>query len=80
MLSDIERKILRVIANYSAGRRRTPTVDELCIKTGRSRGGIMEVLEVLKREEYINWDRMQPDKIELLEAWERGVHHPWRAK
>ena len=80
MLSDIERKILRVIANYSAGRRRTPTVDELCIKTGRSRGGIMEVLEVLKREEYIEWDRMQPDKIELLEAWERGVDHPWRAK
>ena len=80
LLSDIERKVLRVIANYSAGRRRTPTIDELCIKTGRSRGGIMEVLEVLKREEYIEWDRMQPDKIELLEAWERGVHHPWRAK
>lgn len=80
LLSDIERKVLRVIANYSAGRRRTPTVDELCIKTGRSRGGIMEVLEVLKREEYIEWDRMKPDKIELLEAWERGVHHPWRAK
>ncbi|MGG1253300.1 hypothetical protein ABE205_26905 [Brevibacillus agri] len=40
----------------------------------------MEVLEVLKREEYIEWDRMQPDKIELLEAWERGVDHPWRAK
>ncbi|MGG4496164.1 hypothetical protein [Brevibacillus reuszeri] len=47
MLSDIERKVLRVIGNYSAGRRRTPTVDELCIKTGRNRGGIMTVLEVL---------------------------------
>lgn len=80
MLSDIERKVLRVIANYSAIRRRTPTIGELSIKTGRSRGGIMEVLEVLRREEYIEWDRMQPDKIELLEAWERGVHHPWRAK
>jgi len=64
MLSDIERKVQRIIGNYSAGRRR----DELCIKTGRSRGGIMEVLEILKREEYIEWDRMQPDKIELLEA------------
>jgi hypothetical protein len=68
MLSDIERKVQRIIGNYSAGRRRTPTIDELCIKTGRSRGGIMEVLEILKREEYIEWDRMQPDKIELLEA------------
>lgn len=80
MLADIERKVLRVIANYSAGRRRTPTVDDLCIKTGRTRGRIMGVLEVLKCEEYIEWDRMQPDKIELLEAWERGVHHPWRAR
>jgi hypothetical protein len=80
MLSDIERKVLRVIANYSAGKRRPPAVDELCIITGRSRGGIMEVLEVLKREEYIGWDRMQPDKIELLEAWERGVNHKWQVR
>lgn len=71
MLSDIERKVLRVIANYSAGRRRRPTVDELCIKTGRNRGGIMTVLEVLAREEYIKWQRSEPDKIDLLEAWER---------
>ncbi|NRR20633.1 hypothetical protein [Brevibacillus sp. MS2.2] len=33
-LSDIERKVLRVIGNYSAGRHRTPAVDKLWIKTG----------------------------------------------
>jgi len=44
MLSDIERKVLRIIANFSVGRRRTPTVDELCVKTGRSRSGVIEVL------------------------------------
>ncbi|MFG0213831.1 hypothetical protein ACFU8X_12055 [Brevibacillus porteri] len=33
-LTDNERKVLRVIGNYSAGRHRTPAVDELCIKTG----------------------------------------------
>ncbi|RNB77887.1 hypothetical protein [Brevibacillus panacihumi] len=71
MLSDIERKVLRVIANYSAGRRRTPTIDELCIKTGRNRGGIMTVLEVLVREGYIEWQRSLPDQIVVLEAWER---------
>jgi len=78
VLSDIERKILRVIANYSAGRRRTPTIDELCIKTGRNRGGIMTVLEVLVREGYIEWQRSQPDQIVVLEAWERkgGVRWP----
>ncbi|MBY0055003.1 hypothetical protein H7K32_25930 [Brevibacillus agri] len=77
MLSDIERKVLRIIGNYTVGRRRTPTVDELCIKTGRSRGGIMTVLEVLAREEYIEWNRMQPDDIELLEAWERNGVLKW---
>lgn len=71
MLSDIERKVLRVIGNYSAGRRRTPSVDELCVKTGRSRGGVMMVLDVLARKEYIEWQRSEPDKIEVLEAWER---------
>ncbi|MGG1662861.1 hypothetical protein [Brevibacillus sp. NRS-1366] len=80
MLSDIERKVLRVIANYSAGRRRTPTVDELCIKTGRSRGGIMKVLEVLAKEEYIEWKRSDPDHMVVLEAWERKEHDRWRAK
>ncbi|MGG1658850.1 hypothetical protein [Brevibacillus sp. NRS-1366] len=71
MLSDIERKVLRVISNYTAGRRRTPTVDELCTKTGRSRGGIMTVLDVLSREEYIEWQQSEPDTMTVLEAWER---------
>lgn len=71
MLQDIERKVLRVISNFFAIRRRPPTIDELCVKTGRTRGGIMQVLDVLAREEYIEWDRMQPDRIVLLEAWER---------
>ena len=66
-----QRKVLRVTGNYSAGRRRTPTADELCIKTGRNRGGIMTVLEVLANEEYIKWKRTEPDKMLALEAWER---------
>jgi DNA-binding transcriptional MocR family regulator len=71
VLSDIERKVLRIIANFSAGRRRMPTIDELCVKTGRSRGGIMQVLDVLIREKYIEWNRNRPDDIILIEAWER---------
>lgn len=77
MLSDIERKVLRVIANYSAGRRRTPTVEELCIKTG---GGIITVLEVLSCEEYIECQRSEPDKIVVLETWERKGLGQWQAK
>lgn len=80
MLSDIERKVLRVIANYSAGRRRTPTVVELCFKTGRNRGDIMTVLEVLAKEEYIEWQRSDPDKMVILEAWERKGSLTWQAR
>jgi DNA-binding FadR family transcriptional regulator len=78
MLQDIERKVLRIIANFSVGRRRTPTVDELCVKTGRSRSSVLEVLAALAREEYIEWDRSHPDDIKLLEAWEKkkGDHPP----
>jgi hypothetical protein len=50
MLSDIERNVLRIIANFSVGRRRTPTVDELCVKTGRTRNDVIEVLAELARE------------------------------
>jgi len=80
VLSDIERKVLRVIGNYSAGRRRTPSVDELCVKTGRNRGGIMTVLEVLAKDDYIEWQRSDPDKIVILEAWERKGPVTWRAR
>lgn len=83
MLTDIERKVLRVIGNYSAGRKRFPTIDELCIKTGRSRKGIIEVLEVLHKETYIVWTKGKPNEMELLEAWERKdiwkkpIHTEW---
>lgn len=68
MLQDIERKILRILGNYSVGRNRTPTIEELCIKTGRTRIAVMTVLEALAKEEYIQWDRMQPDHVTILEA------------
>lgn len=79
MLQDIERKVLRIIANYAAGRHRTPTIQELCVKTGRTRGGIMNVLRRLAEEQYIEWHHSRPDEIVLLEAWERkGRFSTWR--
>ncbi|MFY0544166.1 hypothetical protein [Brevibacillus sp. H7] len=80
MLTNIERKVLRIIANFSVGRRRTPTIDELCVKTGRSRSGMMEVLEALAREESIKWERSRPNDITLLEAWERKEPIRWQAR
>jgi hypothetical protein len=79
MLTDIERKTLRILGNFSAIRRRTPTVDELCIKTGRTRKGILKVLATLERERYIEWSPDFPDEIWILEAWERTSLLPHRA-
>ncbi|WJQ80977.1 hypothetical protein [Brevibacillus brevis] len=70
-LSDIERKVLRIIGNYSAMKPRPPSVDEICVKTGRSREDVMTVLETLAREKYIEWRRTEPDKMDVFETWER---------
>ncbi len=72
MLNDIERKMLRVIANFSAGRRRMPTIKELCVKTGRSRSGVISVLAILAHHGFIEWSKERPEEMELLLAWEPG--------
>lgn len=70
MLSDRDRKLLRIIANYSAGRGRFPTLKELQIKSGRSRADVMDGLKVLEQERYIELDGNGQIR-NLLEAWER---------
>jgi len=40
----------------------------------------MTVLEVLAKEEYIEWQRFEPDKIVILEAWERKGTLTWQAR
>lgn len=71
MLTDIERKVLRIVGNFSSCRKRLPSIHELEIKTGRDRRGILAVLGVLAAEGYIVWTESEPDKMVLLEAWER---------
>lgn len=80
MLQDIERKVLRIIFNYSLIRRQPPTIDVLCVKTGRDRGGVMTVLEVLAREKYIEWNRSNPDHMVVIEGWERKDEVRWRGR
>jgi DNA-binding FadR family transcriptional regulator len=70
MLSDIERKVLRIIANFSVGRKRVPTIEEIMIKTGRSRKGIVEVLTSLDRQRFIEWSPGKP--MILIQAWEKN--------
>ncbi|MEJ8548138.1 hypothetical protein [Brevibacillus borstelensis] len=77
MLSDIERKVLRIIYNYSIIRRRPPSIDVISVKTGRDRDGVIAVLDVLAREEYIEWDRSNPDHMVVIEGWERRDDIRW---
>ncbi|TVY06570.1 hypothetical protein [Paenibacillus cremeus] len=76
MLPDIERKMLRIIANYSALRNYTPTIEDLENKTGRDRQGVLQVLAVLTQEQYIQWSKNEPGYIQLLVAWERTPLRP----
>ncbi|GIO31130.1 MULTISPECIES: hypothetical protein [Paenibacillus] len=72
MLADIERKILRILYNYSSGRRRMPSMHELMIKTGKSKQHIMQSLIQLEKQSYILWeDRRHVESIRILQGWER---------
>ncbi|MBP1156060.1 MULTISPECIES: hypothetical protein [unclassified Paenibacillus] len=76
MLEDIERKVLRILGNYSSVRRRMPTLKELRIKTGRSQRGVLLVLSTLEKEGYILWKEDDPENIVIIEAWERRSSLP----
>lgn len=75
MLSDIERKIFRIIVNYSYMQKRMPTIKEIQVRTGRNRAGVCKVLAVLATERYIEWSEGMPDFIILLEEEERHIRY-----
>lgn len=72
MLSDLERKLLRILFNFASQRHRMPTISELEIKTGKSKQDIFAGLRGLVEKEYIFWpDNPRLDTIVILEAWDR---------
>ncbi|MGN7352331.1 hypothetical protein ACTHPJ_13485 [Paenibacillus amylolyticus] len=72
MLTDYERKVLRILFNYSSGRRRLPKFHELTVKTGKGKPDVMAALDSLVAAEYIHWeDRSDTAYIVILEGWER---------
>lgn len=77
MLNDYERKVLRILYNYSVGRRRFPTIHELTVKTGKYKADVMAALDALTKANYIQWDeKSDATKIVILEGWERKVERP----
>ncbi|GAS82359.1 unknown protein [Paenibacillus amylolyticus] len=77
MLTDYQRKILRILYNYKGGRRRFPTIHELTVKTGKHKPDVMVALDALVAAEYIHWeDRSDTANIVILEGWEREGERP----
>ncbi|MNB97105.1 hypothetical protein D3C75_443260 [compost metagenome] len=77
MLNDYERKVLRILYNYSNVRRRFPTLQELTVKTGRSKADIMAALNGLVAANYITWEnKSDTANIVIVEGWERESEKP----
>ncbi|SDF03001.1 hypothetical protein SAMN04488542_1057 [Fontibacillus panacisegetis] len=72
MLNDLERKLLRVLYNFSTQKRRMPFKPELERLTGRRYADIDKALNELVQQQYIFWpDRPHLQTIVILEGWER---------
>ncbi|MDP5275088.1 hypothetical protein [Chengkuizengella axinellae] len=66
MLTDLQRKILRILYNYSATRRRMPTIPELEIKTGKDEKTVRSVLNGLVKGGYIKCDSGDTQDIKII--------------
>ncbi|MCL6458880.1 MAG: hypothetical protein K6T85_12810 [Gorillibacterium sp.] len=70
MLPDIERKVLRILHNFTAKYRRGPSFDELRTMTGRSRQDLEAAIRSLQIQSYVSWDGRDPSTVMILKAWE----------
>ncbi|MNI59032.1 hypothetical protein D3C76_52020 [compost metagenome] len=72
MLSDFERKLLRILYNFNLKYNRNPMKPELQRLLGHTYADIELALDSLVQQEYIFWpDRPALDSIKILEGWER---------
>jgi hypothetical protein len=65
MLTDIERKVLRIIVNFSKNRGRFPRYDELILKTGRDKKGIRQAIKGIEQKMQIDWKEFNPNQVLL---------------
>jgi hypothetical protein len=70
MLSDPERKLLRILNNYILKHRCTPRFNDLKSMTGKREYQIKKSLNILKEKEFIVWDGTSTRSIILIKAWE----------
>lgn len=73
MLTDIERKMLRILHNYSTVHHHMPSPQLLRAKTGRNEAGIAKVLAGLAEKGYIDWSMGSPiSKVVIIHPFEKG--------
>lgn len=70
MLRDIERKVLRILWNFQASRKRMPTLRELGVKSGRPERELVFILNKLAEQFYLEWDGLNTTSIKILKGWE----------
>jgi predicted transcriptional regulator len=71
MLRDIERKVLRILWNFSLSHAGSmPYYSELRTKTGKRENEIKFILNKLKEQNFIDWDGNSTDSIKIIQGWE----------
>lgn len=74
MLPDLERKLLRILYNYSMQHRTVPSMELLMVKTGRAKEAIDAALVSLESKNYIEWpDKAQLQSVIIRKAWEQPL-------
>lgn len=76
MLSDNERKVLRIISASLRLYRREPTVAEIMMRSGKKRADVLSVLGSLSTAGYIEWSSHTPDDIRLLKDTDEHLRAP----
>ncbi|MFS1513604.1 hypothetical protein VQL36_14350 [Chengkuizengella sp. SCS-71B] len=76
MLTDLERKVLRILYNFSHSKRRMPTIPELEIKTGKDDQTVRSVLNGLVRGGYIECPDGDTQNIKII--YTRDYDSPFR--
>jgi predicted transcriptional regulator len=71
VLRDIERKVLRILWNFSLSHAGSmPYCSELRTKTGKRENEIKFILNKLKEQNFIEWDGQDTDTIKIIRGWE----------
>jgi DNA-binding MarR family transcriptional regulator len=71
MLSDLERKTLRILFNFIRANGRAPTIQELRRKTGSKPHQIYQAIDRLAELRCIEWEDRQLHTIKIITSMDR---------